>query len=512
MMRLSLVEVYGALSVAIGLVGCGPGAAEGDGPGSNSATGTGSVSAEGPSTGDSGSVSVGSGDASGSGSGSGSYCGDDPPADPMPSACASPQPIMQGAALDQPTGLIRCEDGNVHRAEKLTCTYDPDPAAVCGSPDDPLSECTSHAECDAEANGYCVVEGMDGGCTCRYACQTDEDCGAGSACYCQGAFSECVPATCTTDADCGEFLCVYNYAGGLACQTPFDECRTDADCPGEECPDCAPDAAACAWTCQPSEYGCTSAGRPLLVDGHAVRAAIVPRSDWRGQAAASTANASDRARLAAHWRDAALMEHASVAAFARFALQLMALGAPPELLADTSAAMVDEIEHARVMFALAAADGGVEVGPGPLPMSPAMMASMDLVEVARLVAVEACVGETLAAVELGEAALHAVSPARRELLRRIADDELRHAALGWRFLRWALSRADAHQRLAILAAVDAAIEHAASRRSTGSDGLADHGVLDGAQSTRCRRAALATVVRPLAAALAGDHAAARACA
>jgi hypothetical protein len=42
--------------------------------------------------------------------------------------------------------------------------------------------------------------------------------------------------------------------------------------------------------------------------------------------------------LAKHWTEVALMAHASIAAFARFSLDALSLGAPPELLDAAHAA------------------------------------------------------------------------------------------------------------------------------------------------------------------------------
>jgi hypothetical protein len=507
-MKLSLVGFRGALWMAIGLGACGPSGA-GQSDGSGEGDGSGDSSGGGSSSGTSSVSTTVATETGSSGTTTGNYCGEDPPDDPQPmDGCVNPMPIMQGPDLDQPTGFVRCDGGVVHREQQIACIYTPNDTP-CGVEGDPLNECSSDLDCTAAPNGSCNVEGMDGGCTCTYGCSTDEECGAGNVCLCEGGPGTCVPASCVTDADCDGYRCVYDWAEGFACQTPFDECRFDTDCMGADCPNCAPNATACAWTCQPSEFGCTSAGRPLLVDGQAVQAELVPRGDWCGSASASIASAEDRARLAAHWRSLAAMEHASVASFARFALQLAAVGAPPELLVDTSAAMLDEIDHARTMFALAAADGDVALGPGPLLVASVLDGPMDLVAIACTVLREACIGETLAAVELGEAAQHAIAPERAALLRRIADDELRHAALGWRFLQWALGRAEAHERTAIVDALHEAIADAASTPATAQRGLVEHGVLDAELTTACRRQAIAQLVRPLADRLAHPAAAQR---
>lgn len=483
------------LWAALGLVACGPGLQSGDAS-SSDASGTNSDTSQ--SSDPSGTEPTGP-DPTGV---TGNYCGEDAPAEPAATdTCTDPVEIMQETPDGpRPTGFFRCAGGIVHREAKIDCVYMPDPAPGC-APDDAGNECTTPEECNASPNGYCVSLGMEGTCSCAYGCTTDADCGSGNVCFCNGYTTECVPASCTTDADCGGYQCAKNYGSGFSCQTPFDECRGDADCTGEECPSCAPDANACAWTCQPSEFGCTTAGRPLRVDGRELRADVVARTDWRTAAQPSSASAFDRARLATYWRAAGQMEHASVASFARFALQLVGLGAPPELLVDTTSAMRDEVEHARVMFGLASADGDEDVGPGALVVGHAGLGAHDLVSVADDVMREACIAETFAAVELAEAARGARAPERRGLLETIAADELRHAALGWRFMKWALAKASSAERRAIVANLHDAIAEAAAVQSSGLDGLREHGVLDARSAAACRTDALAQVIRPLVAGL-----------
>ena len=92
-------------------------------------------------------------------------------------------------------------------------------------------------------------------------------------------------------------------------------------------------------------------GRPFLVEGGARRAGGERRDDWRVTNVSPDVTALDqRARqsLATHWTRLGLMEHASVAAFARFVLELMAASAPAELVSAAQRALADEIEHARL--------------------------------------------------------------------------------------------------------------------------------------------------------------------
>src|SRR5262249_37463747 len=184
----------------------------------------------------------------------------------------------------------------------------------------------------------------------------------------------------TTDADCGgNLLCSPASAGDFcysprkfSCQSRADSCETDADCASVACPDCTTCGnkmlcvqGASGRSCQ--SVGCGCAGRPFLVHG-AERVATVCRGDGWSPAApiVPTSNADDRQKLARAWADIALMEHASIAAFARFTLQLLSLGAPADLVSCSNSAQADETLHAELCFGIASAYAGHAVAPGPL--------------------------------------------------------------------------------------------------------------------------------------------------
>ena len=134
-------------------------------------------------------------------------------------------------------------------------------------------------------------------------------------------------------------------------------------------------------------------------------------------------------------------EHASIAAFARFTLQLMSLGAPADLVERSNAATSDETLHAKLAFTIASAYAGRDVGPGRLDVRGALEGG-SLEEILINVIREGCIGETVAAVEAAEALEHAVDPMVRDALARISKDELRHADLAWQFVRWAIESGD----------------------------------------------------------------------
>ncbi len=132
------------------------------------------------------------------------------------------------------------------------------------------------------------------------------------------------------------------------------------------------------------------------------------------------------------------MEHASIAAFARFTLHLLAVGAPPDLVSLSQQAIGDETEHARLAFSLASAYAGEAVGPGALAID-GSLDGFDVIELVGTLLREGCIGETVAAIEARDALDGVRDAAVRGVLETIARDELRHAELAWRTLGWLVS-------------------------------------------------------------------------
>lgn len=124
----------------------------------------------------------------------------------------------------------------------------------------------------------------------------------------------------------------------------------------------------------------------------------------------------------------ALLEHASVAAFTRLSLSLLAFGAPPDLVARSHEAALDEIRHAQISFARA----GRSIGPGPCPAFANLRAHRSLADLAEETYVDGCIGETIASLKLR---VHASD----ETLLAMARDEERHAELAWRIVEWAIA-------------------------------------------------------------------------
>src|SRR5690606_33235707 len=153
-----------------------------------------------------------------------------------------------------------------------------------------------------------------------------------------------------------------------------------------------------------------------------------------------------RQALADHFTRIALMEHASIAAFARFSLELLALGAPADLVEASNAAMVDETRHARLGFSLASHYAGVPVGPGALDLDGALD-GRTTEDFLRTLVLEGCIGETRAALEASHALSTCKDPIVAEILAEIAEDEARHAELAWRTLQWLLAERPALRKV-----------------------------------------------------------------
>lgn len=263
-----------------------------------------------------------------------------------------------------------------------------------------------------------------------------------------------------------------------------------------------------AQCCHVVEYGWNcSDGRPFLVDGTARTARPVGGRAWLGEvevasrALVEELDGAGRAELAALWTADALAEHASIASFARFTLQLLAHAAPPALVQEACAAQADEVAHARAAFALAALYADAPVGPGPLEIAGALAGAQDLVALVTAVVLEGCVGETLAANEVDLAARTCADPWLAATLRGIAADERRHAALAWRTLQWALVRGGAVAREAAREAFARASSGAPPADRLPEALLRRHGRVPAAERGAAAAACLREVVLPCALAL-----------
>ncbi len=335
-------------------------------------------------------------------------------------------------------------------ASAQSASPEPPPRAQVGFVSDGVG--TGHRVSGETCAAFTVERGESRG----HRCATDGDCDASSACHCaEDGRGACVPARCRNDSECATIPtaaavpecalvrvisgCGSDTTPGFACRTTQDTCHKDADCTDPDV--CLGDTFRGGLHC--GHNSCMK-GRPLYVDDRPQTAAIRDGDRWTAEGwnfDLGDLSAEARAAFAETAVRDALDEHASIAAFARTLVELLALGAPPALISETQAALADEIRHARLCFALARA-AGAHVEPGPFPEALTAFAAPEALvgSLARSVFRGGCLGETHAAVDAATRAQEARGAELRAFYREIADDEARHAALAWKTLRWLHAR------------------------------------------------------------------------
>jgi hypothetical protein len=184
-------------------------------------------------------------------------------------------------------------------------------------------------------------------------------------------------------------------------------------------------------------------GRQLRRFGKVLLPRLVPGStpDWSGGFVAFDVPDEVRSPLAAQWRENARTEHASVGAFALLTMDLLALGAPPDLLSSAHRDGLDEIRHAQACLALAAAIDGGNSRPAPFEESrrARSLPRRRTLALARLAVdslVDGVLHEGVSARVLGRLARLTEVFEIRETVAQLAADEGRHAAHAWHVVVW----------------------------------------------------------------------------
>ncbi len=250
-------------------------------------------------------------------------------------------------------------------------------------------------------------------------------------------------------------------------------------------------------------WSCCAYGRPYLdEDGQPVESPTAPTDRWREPVVVpiDTLSAEEREALAGFWLHNARAEHSSVAGFHRFALDLLAHGAPPELLLRVQHAAAQEVRHAVTCFSLASVYGGEAVGPAPMELGERAPIASSLAELAVWTLRDGAVGETLAAYLAQRALEHTTAPAARRALEEIVRDETQHAELAWATLRWALELGGDEVAVAIRGFL-AKLGPPERRSDRWTPAMGAHGWLSPDDEHEAARTCLAEVVLPVAEAL-----------
>ncbi|MEZ4442096.1 MAG: ferritin-like domain-containing protein [Polyangiaceae bacterium] len=229
-------------------------------------------------------------------------------------------------------------------------------------------------------------------------------------------------------------------------------------------------------------------GRPLRDEAGAARVAPLARMASGGHPEGDA------------WAEDGALEHAAVAELHRVALALLALGAPPHLVADCLAAAREEVGHASLAFDTARALG-VHRRPAGLDLHTVVPATSRRALVADSLA-DGCIGECLGAAELFLAAALTPDPLLRARLARMGREEQRHAELAYAIVAWSLASASTEERpelLALVADQATSVDHAlVEARGTALAAAATTraGRLDATSRRQATRDALALAVRP----------------
>ncbi|MEY4581212.1 MAG: hypothetical protein RL701_5915, partial [Pseudomonadota bacterium] len=192
----------------------------------------------------------------------------------------------------------------------------------------------------------------------------------------------------------------------------------------------------------------------------------------------------------------AQLEAASVSAFLQLALELLALGAPTQLIDATLTAACDEIEHAQLCAALATRTLSKHGQHVPCVLPPiATRSHIDetaaLCRLAQETWSDGCLGEASAARQAASAADCSSDLATAQVLRRIAVDEANHGELAWSVLDFCIERGGEAVRATLReqrSAHTAAALHQPCAWLTAPHGLARYGRLPARRLAQLQRA------------------------
>ncbi len=228
-------------------------------------------------------------------------------------------------------------------------------------------------------------------------------------------------------------------------------------------------------------------GTPLEPEHHRLmrrRQAAIP---WAATTAGALTDA-ERERLAATWTRRAAAEYLAVSTFSVLAIDLVAAGAPADILSLCLRAGIDEVRHAELCLRMIEIYGGKQILPPPgmssLPDDPTRPRLLQALANTMLVS---CVSETYATTILSATRDLTVDPVAEAVLTSIYSDEVMHARLGWSYLRYALDRGGPSAIAAAAAMVPIALRGVANvverERPTGevTDRVREHGLMTAAE-------------------------------
>ncbi len=179
-------------------------------------------------------------------------------------------------------------------------------------------------------------------------------------------------------------------------------------------------------------------GTPLDTEHHRLMRRRQIAIPW-SKTTAGDLEPAERARLAETWRRRAAAEYLAVSTFSVLAIDLVAAGAPADILSHCVRSQLDEIRHAELAIRMVEIYGGKRIMP-PAGMSnlPDDKARPKLEQAVANTLLVSCVSETYATTVLTATRDMTTDPVALAVLTSIYSDEVMHARLGWSYLRYGI--------------------------------------------------------------------------
>lgn len=180
-------------------------------------------------------------------------------------------------------------------------------------------------------------------------------------------------------------------------------------------------------------------GRPVRGEHGMMLPGAIARGERRPRAL--DLDRATRAALGDVWLDDARGECAAITAFLALSRDLAAVGAPASLVAGSLVAADDEVRHTLLCREVSGDLSGIDASPTLLDLpAPRDEDRRDaLLRMALEAWMDGCIGEGAAAERARRGSRAASDPAARAAQAAIAEDEARHADLGWSVLRYCLA-------------------------------------------------------------------------
>lgn len=166
-----------------------------------------------------------------------------------------------------------------------------------------------------------------------------------------------------------------------------------------------------------------------------------------------------RAELARIWGERIPTEYRSITGFSTFSFDLIAAGAPVDLVAVCHRVCIDELRHTELAVRMVEVYGGRRPElPRDISNLPADSTLTAVAQACRSAILLSCLGETFACTELAMLRDRAVDPVVQGVLTVFLSDEIVHARIGWAYLAHAMKTADARTKHMVAEAIPRYIE------------------------------------------------------